>query len=81
MKARKSKGAHGLRVDLMNVEWHLGAVMDSLESAKRRAREAGATDQLAVAVKALRAIASTKSTDNRSRGIAEAALQKMEVGT
>ncbi len=78
-KKKTSKGTHGLRTELMALGYHLEAALDALEVAKKRAREAGAVDQLAVATKALRAIANTSTTDARSKGVARAALKKMEI--
>lgn len=80
-KRTRSKGAHGLRSELMALGYHLEGALDALERATKRAREAGAVDQLAVATKALRAIANTSTTDARSKGVAKAALEKMEIGT
>lgn len=77
----KSSGAHGIRIAHGNIEWHLGAAFEALEEAKKRAGELGASDQLAVAVQALRTIVSTKTADSRSLGIATAALAKMGVQT
>lgn len=76
---RASSGAHGLRIEHMNLGYHLEAALDALESAKKREREAGAVDQLAVATKALRAIANTLTADPRSKGVAKAALKKMAI--
>lgn len=79
-KRTKSKGAHGLRTEHMTLGYHLEAALDALANAKKRGAELGAVDQLAVATKALRAIVNTSTTDARSKGVAQAALKKMEVG-
>lgn len=78
-KAKKSRGAHALRIDLMNADYHLERASDALREARKRAKEAGATDQLALEVKALRAIANYSLADGRSKGIAVGALKRMEV--
>ena len=80
MKAKKrSKGAHALRIDLMSVGYHLERASDALLLETKNARDLGAVDQLAIAIKALRAIVNTRDSDARSKGVAQAALDKMEV--
>ena len=79
MKKKTSKGAHGLRIAHMALGYHLEAALGALKKAKKRGAEVGAVDQLAIATKALRAIANTSTTDARSKGVAEAALAKMEI--
>lgn len=78
-KRDRTEGRIALRVDLMNIGYHLEAAADALRLATVDARTLGVVDELAIATKALRAIANTKTTDNRSRGLALAALEKMRV--
>ena len=75
----KSKGAHGLRIDLMNMRWHIEAAQDALDGAEHRASELGVVDELGVAVKALRTIANSADADKRSRGVAAGALKQIRV--
>jgi exopolyphosphatase/pppGpp-phosphohydrolase len=83
MKVRgrpRAKGAQQLRVDLKTATRQIEAALVMLKNAKQSAEEVGATDQLAIATKALRAIANTENaTIRRARGIATTALALMEV--
>lgn len=76
MKPR-SKGAHALRLSLANVLYHLEVAGASLAIAKTQSNDLGATDELAIAVKALRGIANYSKADARSAGLARAALKRL----
>lgn len=80
MEKKKSRGAHGMRLAIMTLERHLDGALEQVAILRKRARDVGVIDQVAVAVRALRSIANSTDADARSRGLARAALAKMEVG-
>lgn len=78
-KKPKNSGAHGLRKELLALDYAINLAQGHLQLAMTNAQRVGATNQLAIAVKALRSIANSGESDNRSRGIAEATLEKMNI--
>jgi exopolyphosphatase/pppGpp-phosphohydrolase len=84
MKVRgrpRAKGAQQLRVDLKTATRQIEAALVMLKNAKQSAEEVGATDQLAIATKALRAIANTENATIRRMRAAVAAPAAPDPGS
>jgi len=76
---KKARGPVGLRASVGLAMYHMEQLQKALGVVKKRSVEVGATDQLALAIKALRSIANSTGADGRSAGIARGALRRLGV--